>query len=163
MSVTHARHQQPARRRAPRAVARLTALALTGTAAGTMLAGVMAVPASADITRCVGAVGVPGAFACYTSPRFNHSGFDNQNVATLPEVCYAVGCTTAQVVVLTPDQANLGTGRFTSVSYLNHTYTVYRPADSQPYILTTDNPHLTPAEPAEVLAISTLLDAANGL
>ena len=54
-------------------------------------------------------------------------------------------------------------GRFTAVSYLGHTYTIYRPADSQPYVLLSDNPKLDPATQAEVLALSMTLDAANGL
>jgi hypothetical protein len=116
--------------------------------------------ASADITRCVGLVQTPGAFACYTSPRFNQSGFQQTDVAEFPVVCYAAGCTGSVLWAYTPsDYIN---GRFTSVYYLDHTYTVYRPAASQPYILTSDNPRLDPVTSAEVLVLSSALDAENG-
>jgi len=149
----------------PRLIAaRFASLAAVTVTAATATAGLASIApaAHADITRCVGVEGQQFAFACYTSPRFNHSGFDNDTVATFPTVCYAIGCTTEQVVVLTPDQSNIGTGRFTAVSYLGHSYTVYRPAASQPYVVTSDNPRATPAEQTEVLALSALLDAANG-
>ncbi|MGB8651308.1 MAG: hypothetical protein WCD35_11665 [Mycobacteriales bacterium] len=43
---------------------------------------------SADVTRCVGAVETPGAFACYTSPRFDHIGLTRTTVATVPVAVY---------------------------------------------------------------------------
>jgi hypothetical protein len=153
------RLSRPLRRTAH--VARIAAVAATATTATAGFVGIAPV-AHADITRCVGVEGQQFAFACYTSPRFNHSGFDNTTVATFPTVCYAIGCTTEQVVVLTPDQSNVGTGRFTAVSYLGHSYTVYRPAASQPYVVTSDNPRATDADNAQALAISALLDTANG-
>ena len=117
-------------------------------------------PAAADITRCIGFVQTPGAFACYTSPRFNQSGFQQTDVAAFPVVCYAVGCTGSVLWAYMPsDYIN---GRFTSVYYLGHTYTVYRPASNQPYVLTSDNQRLDPVTEAEVLALSSALDAANG-
>jgi hypothetical protein len=82
-------------------------------------------------------------------------------VAAFPIVCYGVGCTGSVLWAYKPNDDYI-TGRFTAVYYLGHTYTIYRPAASQPYILTSDNPHFTQAEEAEVLALSTTLDAANG-
>ena len=122
--------------------------------------GGSAAPALADTTRCVGAVGIPGAFACYTSPRFNQSGFEQTDVAQFPVVCYGLGCSGSVLWVFTPNDDYIG-GRFTTVVYLGHTYTVYRPAMSQPYILVSDNPRLDEATTVQVLALSMALDAAN--
>ena len=122
--------------------------------------GATAGSAVADVTRCIGAVETPGAFVCYTSPRFNQSGFQQTDIASFPVICYAAGCTGSVLWVYAPsDYVN---GRFTSVVYLDHTYTVYRPAASQPYILTSDNPRLDEATTLQVLALSMALDAANG-
>jgi hypothetical protein len=154
--VVKARHRMPSSRRT-RALTGLGALVVA--TAGVIGGGVG--PASADITRCIGAVETPGAFVCYTSPRFNQSGFQQTDVAAFPVVCFAVGCTGSVLWAYTPsDYIN---GRFTSVFYLDHTYTVYRPATDQPYILTSDNPRLDPATQAQVLILSMALDAANGL
>lgn len=128
----------------------------TGLALGALAA---AAPARADIVRCVGAIDVPGAYACYTSPRFDHVGLGTTAVATVPVVCYGIGCTQPQLLVYVPDgDVN---GRFTAVMYLGHSYTVYRPTGAQPYVITSDNPLLTPADESEVLVISAALDAAG--
>ena len=140
---------------------RLGTLAAATSLAGAGLAAVAAAPASADITRCVGAVQTPGAFACYTSPRFNNSGFQRTTLLDFPVVCYGLGCTSGELTAYQP--ADSVSGRFTAVSYLGHTYTVYRPAGSQPYVLTSDNPRLDPVVTVEVLALASALDAANGL
>jgi hypothetical protein len=128
------------------------------------VAGVVAVaaaPASADTTRCLGAVQTPGAFACYTSPRWDHSGLERTTVAEFPVICYGLGCTAGDFHVFAPGD-DVG-GRYTSVYYLGHTYTVYRPAAVQPYILTSDNPRLDPATSLQVMALSAALDATNGI
>ena len=140
---------------------RLGGVAAATTVAVSTLTALATVPAAADITRCVGAVQTPGAFACYTSPRFNQSGFETQDVATFPIVCYGIGCTSSELTAYMP--SGDATGRFTSVSYLGHAYTIYRPAQSQPYVLTSDNPRLDTVTEAEVLALSAALDTANGL
>jgi len=44
---------------------------------------------------------------------------------------------------------------------LGHTYNIHRPADSQPYVVTSDNPLLTQAEESQIVAFSTLLDLAS--
>jgi len=124
--------------------------------------GMSSAPALADTTRCIGAVNTPGAFACYTSPRFNQSGFEQTDVASFPVICYGLGCSGSVLWVYTPNDDYIG-GRFTTVSYLGHTYTVYRPAMSQPYILVSDNPRLDAATSLQVMALSMTLDAANGL
>lgn len=128
------------------------------TAGLTVGAALGASPASADITRCVGAVDTPGAFACYTSPRFDHIGLARTTVATVPVVCYGVGCTSASQATFVPDE-QVG-GRFTAVSYLGHTYTVYRPTGAQPYVLTSSSPSFDPVEQVQVLALAAALDAA---
>ena len=150
-----ARHRSSSRR-----VRALVGLGVAlGSSAG--LVGLTAAPASADVTRCVGAVQTPGAFACYSSPRWDHSGFDKTTVAEFPVVCYAISCTTGEFHIFTPNDDV--SGRFTSVFYLNHTYTVYRPAASQPYIVTSDNPRLDDATSLQVLALSMALDAENSV
>ena len=152
-----ARHRKSSPRRAR---------ALTGV--GAMLVATVGVvggsvgTASADATHCIGAVETPGAFACYTSPRFNQSGFEQWNIMEFPVVCYGIGCTGDELWAYQPNDDYIG-GRFTTVSYLGHTYTIYRPADSQPYVLLSDNPKLDTATQAEVLALSMTLDAASGL
>jgi hypothetical protein len=118
--------------------------------------------AAADVTRCVGAVETPGAFACYTSPRFNQSGFQKTDVAEFPVVCYGLGCSGSELWAYSPND-DYTTGRFTTVFYLDHTYTVYRPASSQPYIVTSDNPRLDPVTSLQVMALSAALDAENGI
>lgn len=137
----------------------MTAGLACGFATATALIGVGVSPAAADVTRCVGAVATPGAFACYTSPRFDHAGLDRTKVATVPEVCYGLGCTSTQLIDYTP--TDTFAGRFTAVSYLGHSYTVYRPTAAQPYVITSDNPRISPLEAAEVLALSSALDALN--
>jgi hypothetical protein len=118
-------------------------------------------PAGADTTRCVGAVQTPGAFACYTSPRWDNAGLERESVATFPTICYGLGCTATDFHVFAPgDEVD---GRYTSVFYLGHSYTVYRPAATQPFVLTSDNPRLDDATTLQVLALSAALDAANGL
>jgi hypothetical protein len=151
-----ARHRKP-NHRAARAFVGLGAVVastvgVVGGAVGT---------ASADNTYCIGAVQTPGAFACYTSPRFNNSGFERTDIAEFPVVCYGVGCTGSELWAYAPD--DYVNGRFTSVYYLGHSYVVYRPAMSQPYILTSDNPRLDDATTVQVLLLSSALDAANGL
>lgn len=138
---------------------RFLARALVASAlAGGALAG-SAGPAAADTTRCVGAIGIPGAFACYTSPRTDHIGLDKSQVATVPVVCYGLGCTGAELQVYVPgDQVG---GRFTAVSYLGKTFTVYRPTGEQPYVLASGG-SFTPVEEAQVLLLSAALDAAQG-
>lgn len=133
-----------------------TATALTALALGSLAA---AGPALADITRCVGAVGTDGAYACYTSPRFDHIGLGRETIATIPVVCYGVGCTSPTFAVFVPsDKVD---GRFTAVEYAGNTYTVYRPTGAQPYVLTSNAGTFTPAEQAQVLVLAALLDAAN--
>jgi hypothetical protein len=109
----------------------------------------------------VGAVSTPGAFACYTSPRFNQSGFEKTDIADFPPICYGIGCTGDVLAAYTPG-GEVG-GRFTSVSYLGHSYAVYRPDASQPYVVTSDNARLDQATTLQVLVLSMTLDAANGL
>ena len=139
---------------------RLAGRLATATAAVVALVGGgLAAPAVADITRCVGAVETPGAFACYTSPRFDHIGLERTTVATVPVVCYGVGCTESELQVFLPDD-QVG-GRFTSVQYLGNSYAVYRPTGQQPYVATSSAKAFTPVEEAEVLALSAALDAAN--
>jgi len=135
-------------------------LAVTVTATALLAGGgvLTAGAAPADITRCVGAVETPGAFACYTSPRFDHIGLDRTEVSTVPVVCYGLGCTQHELQVFVPDD-KVG-GRFTAVSYLGRTYTVYRPTSEQPYVIASDGP-FTPVEQAQVLLLSAALDAAN--
>ena len=131
---------------------------LTAGIASALLTGglLTASAAHADTTRCIGAVDVPGAFACYTSPRTDHIGLDKAEVASVPEVCYGLGCTSPMLMIYVPsDQVG---GRFTAVSYFGKTYTVYRPTGQQPYIIASGGT-FTPAEQAEVLALSTALDA----
>ena len=140
-----------------RAIATVVATGLSS--AG--LLGLTASPASADVTRCVGAVNTPGAFACYTSPRFNQSGFEQWDIADFPVVCYGLGCTGDVLWLYKPSDEV--TGRFTSVSYLGHSYAVYRPAAAQPYVVASDNPRLDPATTLQVLVLSTSLDVVNGL
>ena len=131
-----------------------SALALGITVGGVAGAGA----AHADITRCVGAVDTPGAFACYTSPRFDHIGLDRQEVGTVPVVCYGLGCTATELQVFVPsDQVG---GRFTAVSYLGKTFTVYRPTGEQPYVIAS-NGSFTPVQEAQVLLLSAALDAAG--
>jgi hypothetical protein len=152
-----ARHRKSSSRRA-RALTGIGAMLVA--TAGVVGGGVGT--AQADTTHCVGAVQTPGAFACYTSPRFNQSGFERTDIMEFPIVCYGVGCTGSVLWAYKPNDDYIG-GRFTAVSYLGHTYTIYRPADSQPYVLLSDNPKLDPVTQAEVLALSMTLDAANGL
>jgi hypothetical protein len=155
MPLLHAaRHRRPARPavRALRGATTVLALATVGTA----LTGL---PAQADVTRCVGAVGTPGAFACYTSPRFDHAGADQRSVADVPAVCYGLGCTREQLEVPLPSDT-VG-GRFTAVSYLGHSYTVFRPAAGQPYVLTSTNPRFGALTTAQVLALEAALTAAQ--
>ena len=142
------------------------AVTAAATAAGVgALAAVLTAPAAADgfssgdKVRCVGAVQTPGAFACYTSPRFDHVGLAQEDVADFPVVCYGIGCTTDELVLYSPDQTFAG--RFIAVSYLGHSYTVYRPDSAQPYILTSDNPRLDPVTEAEVMLLEASLTAAN--
>jgi hypothetical protein len=149
------------RKSAPRTARALVGIGATLVSTVAVIGG-SAGAASADITRCVGAVQTPGAFACYTSPRFNQSGFEQTDIAEFPVVCYGIGCTGSVLWAYVPNDSYID-GRFTAISYLGHTYTVYRPAASQPYILTSDNPRLDDATTVEVLALSTTLDAANGL
>ena len=149
----------PRHRRAPGLRSRLlrgTASTVALVAAGTALA---AAPAQADVTRCVGAVGTSGGFACYTSPRFDHAGADQQSVGAVPVVCYGLGCTQEQLEVPLPSDT-VG-GRFTSVSYLGHTYTVYRPAAGQPYLLTSTNPRAGALTMVQVMALEAALASAS--
>jgi hypothetical protein len=135
-------------------------LAVTATATALLAGGgaLTAGAAHADTTRCIGAVGVPGAFACYTSPRFDHIGLDRSEVSTVPVVCYGLGCTDTELKVFVPaDQVG---GRFTAVSYFGKTYTVYRPTSEQPYVIASGGT-FTPVEEVQVLLLSGLLDAAN--
>ncbi|MCU1599371.1 MAG: hypothetical protein JWO22_80 [Frankiales bacterium] len=129
-------------------------LAVSAVAAGALALG--AGPASADTTRCVGATSTPGAFACYTSPRTDHIGLDKAQVATVPVVCYGLGCTSTELTAYVPGD-KVG-GRFTAVSYLGRTYTVYRPTGEQPYIIASGGA-FTPAEQLQVLLLSAALDA----
>jgi hypothetical protein len=152
-----ARHRKSPSRRA-RALTGVAAL--VASTAG--LVGAGSGNAFADTTHCIGAVETPGAFACYTSPRFNQSGFERTDIMAFPIVCYGVGCTGSVLWAYKPNDDYIH-GRFTAISYLGHSYTVYRPAASQPYILTSDNPHFDQAQEAEILALSMTLDAANGL
>jgi len=138
----------------------LALVGVTAATAGSLVIGLPAAPAGADITRCVGAVQTPGAFACYTSPRFTSSGLDKQHVADFPVVCYGLGCTASEFHVFVP--GDTVDGRFTAVYYLGHTYTIYHPAESQPYVLTSDNPRLDDATQLQVLVLSMALDTANG-
>ena len=155
------KHRRPSMSRPSRKARALVGLgAIAASTVGVL--GVTSAPALADATHCVGAVETPGAFACYTSPRFNQSGFQQFDVMEFPIVCYGVGCTGSVLWLYRPNDDYIG-GRFTTVSYLGHTYTIYRPADSQPYILLSDNPKLDPITQAEVMALSMSLDAANGL
>lgn len=153
------RHQ-PAREKAPRRGRRLAALSVAGTLAGTALVGLTPTAASADIARCVGLPSETVAFACYTSPRFDQSGFDRSYVAIFPSVCYGLGCTVPESTVYTPD-GNAINGRFIALLYLGHTYNIYRPADNQPYIVTSDNPTLTPTEQTQIMAFTTVLEASG--
>ena len=140
-----------------------------GAAAAALSAGTLAAfaaPASADTpsgggdkVRCVGAIQVEGAFACWTSPRFDHIGLDKTAIADFPVICYGAGCTGDELIVYTP--ATSFAGRFIAVYYLGHTYTVYRPDDAQPYILTSDNPGFDAATAAQVLLLEAALEAAN--
>lgn len=148
-------------RRARSATTRALTAAAAAAVASTGFVAFTAAPAAADISRCVGAVQTPGAFACYTSPRFNQSGFERTDVTDFPVVCYGAGCTGDVLYIYEP--GGEVDGRFTSVFYLGHTYEIYRPADSQPYILTSDNPNLDPLTEAQVLALSTTLDTLNGI
>jgi len=152
------RHRSKSSFRKARALTVLGAVVVSAAA----VVGASAGPASADITRCIGAVETPGAFVCYTSPRFNQSGFQQTDVATFPVVCYGLGCSGSVLWAYSPNDDYIG-GRFTSVYYLGHSYAVYRPAASQPYLLTSDNTRLDPLTQAQVLALSAALDAANGL
>ena len=151
-----ARHRKSLSRRA-RALTGIGAMVVA--TAGVLGGGVGT--ANADATHCIGAVQTPGAFACYTSPRFNQSGFQQWNIMEFPVVCYGIGCTGDELWAYRPNDDYIG-GRFTTVSYLGHTYTIYRPADSQPYILLSDNPKLDEATQLQVIALSMTLDAANG-
>lgn len=140
-------------------LARTTAVT-TALAAGMLGATVLAPAAAhADITRCVGAVQTPGAYACYTSPRFDHIGLDRASVATVPVFCYAIGCTGSQLVLFEPGD-NVG-GRFTSVTYIGNTYTVYRPTDAKPFVVTSNSSTFQPAEDVQQLLIAVALDASG--
>jgi hypothetical protein len=133
-------------------LARAAALSTAALAVGVLGAG----SAQADTTRCIGAVDTPGAFACYTSPRTDHIGLDKSQLADVPVVCYGLGCTAPVLNVYVPsDQVG---GRFTAVFYNGKTYTVYRPTSAQPYVIASGG-SFTPAEQAQVLALSTALDA----
>jgi hypothetical protein len=134
-------------------LAQSSALALGLTVAGVAGAGA----AHADITRCVGAVETPGAYACYTSPRFDHLGLERRSVATLPVVCYGLACTGAELKIFVPDD-EVG-GRFTSISYLGHAYTVSRPTPDQPYLVTSDNQRFVPVTDVEKVLVATAIDA----
>lgn len=131
--------------------------ALTGLLLG---AGALtANPAHADITRCVGAVDVPGASACWTSPRFDHIGLERETVATIPVICYAVGCMGSELQVFRPSEQV--SGRFTAVTYFGNTYTVYRPTADQQYVVTSNSSTFTPAEVVQQLLVAVALDAAR--
>lgn len=134
------------------------AISLALAAAGTVLPGLTGT-AHADITRCVGAVGVEGAHACYTSPRTDHAGLVVDSLGSVPVVCYGVGCTGAELLYYAPG-GTVG-GRVTAVSYLGSTYTVYRPADGQPYVVKTSASGLQPANDVQALLISVALDASK--
>jgi hypothetical protein len=152
--VSSARHRR--RSLSERAVAAVAATGLSSAA----LVGLSAGPAAADVKRCVGAVDTPGAFACYTSPRFDQSGFQEWDIAEFPVVCYGLGCTGDMLWFYKPG-TDVG-GRFTSVSYLGHSYSVFRPDASQPYIVASDNQRLDPATVLQVLLVSMALDTTNG-
>ncbi len=151
MSLLHAPRHRRAASRARRA-ARLGAASIAVLATGALLP---AGAAHADVTRCVGAVATPGAFACYTSPRFDHLGADQQAVAAVPAVCYGLGCTQEQLEVPLP--SDTAGGRFTAVSYLGHSYTVYRPTAGQPYVLSSTNPRTGALTTLQVLALEAAL------
>jgi hypothetical protein len=159
--VSRGRHRKPSKPTPARRVAATAAATAVGV--GTLAA--VAFPASADgfssgdKVRCIGAVQTPGAFACYTSPHFDNVGLDQTAVADFPVVCFGLGCTGDELVAYAPDQTFAG--RFTAVYYLGHTYTVYRPDDAQPYILTSDNPRLDPVTAAEAMALEATLAAAD--
>ena len=141
-----------------RSLSRLRRAALLGTLSATFAAGLtggLAPSAAADVERCVGAVTVPGGFACYTSPRFDHLGIDRSQTMDVPPVCFGLFCTQEQLEVWRP--ADTAGGRFISVLYLGHSYTVYRPADESPYLLSSTNPRLTPLEEAQVVLYSNLV------
>lgn len=141
---------------------RRAAAALAATSVmSTGLLGLSTGTASADVTRCVGAVSTPGAFACYTSPRFDQSGFQEWDIADFPPVCYGLGCT-GDVLWLYKPGGVVG-GRFISVYYLGHSYAVYRPDSSQPYVVASDNDRLDDTTALQVVVLSMTLDAANGL
>jgi len=133
-------------------LAKTSALTLALLGAGAVSAGA----AHADITRCVGAVDTPGAFACWTSPRFDHIGLERETLATMPVVCYGYGCTAGELQFFVPG-GEVG-GRFIAVSYLDKTYTVYRPTSAQPYIIASGGT-FTPAQEAQVLLLAGALAA----
>ena len=78
----------------------------------------------------------------------------------VPQVCFGLGCTQEQLEIFAP--ADSFSGRFTAVSYLGHSYTVFRPAAGQPYVLSTTNPRLTPLTGLQALALEAALTAAEG-
>ena len=134
------------------------ALAAAATTASVLVPGFRGV-ANADVTRCVGAVGVPGASACYTSPRTDHIGLVVESFGAVPVVCYGLGCTGATLLVYAPG-GEVG-GRFTTVSYLGNSYTVYRPADGQPYVVKNNSGSFQPVEDVQKLLIQVALDASR--
>jgi hypothetical protein len=139
----------------------LAALAQTAGLTALLLAGgaLAAAPAHADITRCVGAVEVPGASACWTSPRFDHIGLQRETAATIPVVCYGLGCLGTELQVYRPtDQVG---GRFTAVTYMGNTYTVYRPTANQQYVVTSNSSTFRPVQGLEQLLVAVALDAAQ--
>lgn len=161
--MSRGRHRMPSS--SSSTLARRLVVTAAATAVGVGTLACVAGPASADgfssgdKVRCVGAVETPGAFACYTSPHFDNVGLDQAATIDFPEICYGLGCTADELIVYAPNQTF--DGRFTAVYYFGHTYTNYRPADGQPYILTSNNPRLDDVTAAEALALESALAAAN--
>ncbi|MCU1599372.1 MAG: hypothetical protein JWO22_81 [Frankiales bacterium] len=135
------------------------AAALATAATAFVLAPGLSGTARADVTRCVGATGVPGASACYTSPRTDHIGLVTTSLGAVPVVCYGLGCTGATLLVYAP--GGDVSGRFSQVTYLGNTYTVYRPAEGQPYVVKNNSGSFQPVEDVQELLIQVALDASQ--